>query len=378
MKKITKPFLTIIAALLIVTLILTGCSDGNTTPTTESPATPTTPTTTPTNPATPVDPIDPTPVDPNPHTGHGSGPHINNNLIPGPTTESFSTERLQTTDEQASLSGDGVAAFRIPCGYSHMAYDDPIVFPNEPGRSHLHTFFGNTLTNANSTVNSIANTGNSTCRGGTINRSSYWVPSLINTTNGAPIMPESGMFYYKTGYRGVTSGEIQAMPNGLRMISGNASATTAPPQYSSPYRFHCVTSDSSSHHSNGFSIPDCAAGEFVGVELWFPQCWDGVNLDSADHKSHLTYAENGCPSSHPVALPEITFNISWRVPEGATGADLRLSSDSYAASVPGGYSMHGDWFMGWKEDVRNAWISDCINAGRDCHAHLLGDGRAMY
>ncbi len=35
--------------------------------------------------------------------------------------------------------------------FSHFAYDDPIVYPNQRGKSHLHMFFGNTGTNAAST-----------------------------------------------------------------------------------------------------------------------------------------------------------------------------------------------------------------------------------
>ncbi len=92
-----------------------------------------------------------------------------------------------------------------------MTFDDPIVYPGQPGRSHLHTFFGNTGTNANSTASSIANTGNSTCRGGTLNRSSYWVPAMIDTRTGTPVKPTTSNFYYKTGGRAGPS-SVQPMP----------------------------------------------------------------------------------------------------------------------------------------------------------------------
>ncbi len=46
--------------------------------------------------------------------------------------------------------------------------------------------------------------------------------------------------------------------------------------------------------------------------------------------------------------------------------------------MPGGYSSHGDWFNGWKHDVCDAWIKAASQAKKDCHAHLLGDGRMMY
>jgi hypothetical protein len=32
--------------------------------------------------------------------------------------------------------------FRFLCRASHLAADDPIVYPNQPGKSHLHHFFG--------------------------------------------------------------------------------------------------------------------------------------------------------------------------------------------------------------------------------------------
>jgi Domain of unknown function (DUF1996) len=299
-------------------------------------------------------------------------PYINNALIPRRSIISFNKELVRPTTEEPTVSD--VGAFRISCSYSHMSYDDPIVFPGEPGRAHLHTFFGNTGTDAYSTASSLLTTGNSTCTGGTINRSAYWIPSLIRTTNGAPLAPTDALFYYK----GVGVPNIQPMPNGLRMIAGDARATTPPPQFSSHYRFHCERADFSSY-SYGFVIPNCPAGDSIALELWFPVCWDGVNLDSADHKSHMAYSQNSaCPTSHPVVLPQITFNVSWRVPVGATGSEYRLSSDGYPATTPGGYSMHGDWFMGWKPEVRDVWTNGCLRALRDCHAHLTGGGQEMY
>jgi hypothetical protein len=45
------------------------------------------------------------------------------------------------------------------------------------------------------------------------------------------------------------------------------------------------------------------------AQVWFPMCWDGVNLDSPDHKSHMAYptgvGNGNCPASHPVRIPGI-------------------------------------------------------------------------
>ena len=114
--------------------------------------------------------------------------------------------------------------------------------------------------------------------------------------------------------------------------------------------------------------------------IYFPQCWDGVNLDSPDHKSHMAYptAGRGCPSSHPVALPEITFNIVYPVRQANAAANWRLASDNYSSSLPAGYSAHGDWFNGWRQDILDTFVSNCDRTALDCGSHLLGDGRMIY
>ncbi len=238
-------------------------------------------------------------------------PAVNTARIPLGSTGS-AVEQARATSETPAPGG-GVGAFRTECDFSHMSFDDPIVYPGQAGRSHLHAFFGNTGTNANSTASSIANTGNSTCRGGILNRSAYWVPAMIDTRDGSPVKPQTANFYYKTGYGGVVPSSVQSMPAGLRMIAGDAKNASPGGQYQSmPFGYSCHTNSGTS--MEGRSIPNCP----TGAELWqtvnFPQCWDGVNLDSPDHKSHMAYPTGrGCPASHPVPLPEITFNIVYMI-----------------------------------------------------------------
>jgi hypothetical protein len=264
-----------------------------------------------------------------------------------------------------------IGSFRTPCFPSHVAFDDPIVFPRQPGRSHLHTFFGNTRVDANSTPASIQTTGHSTCAGGTLNRSSYWVPSVIDTRTGAPAMPEESIFYYKGGYLGVPQASIKPFPRGFRMIAGDPMRTASA---AANVRFTCHKTGAT---YTSLSEMRCAAGDDVIISVIFPQCSDGVNLDSPDHKSHVAYATwpHGCPASHPVGHPEITFQIHYRVTEAGQIAHWRLSSDNYRG--PSGYSMHGDWFEGWDPDIQRTFVERCINARMDCHAFLLGDGRAL-
>jgi len=262
---------------------------------------------------------------------------------------------------------DGVGAFRTRCDYSHMLWDDPIVYPNQPGKAHLHTFFGNTDVDAYSTQDSVRTSGNSTCRGGIANRSSYWVPALIDAA-GKPVAPEAIDVYYKSGYLGIAPTEIQTFPSGLRVIAGSAKASG--PQEHAYWGCH------QNYIGHPSTIPQCQKGDNLLMVVEFPQCWDGVNLDSADHMSHMAYPKGGkCPSTHPVAIPLISFNVLYPVRDVK---GWRLSSDMYDASKPGGYSAHGDWFEGWDSDIAKTYVENCVRKGVDCHSHLLGDGRTIF
>lgn len=64
-----------------------------------------------------------------------------------------------------------------------------------------------------------------------------------------------------------------------------------------------------------FPKKPCLGG--IRANHFFPTCWDGKNLDSPDHKSHVAYAlgafESGapCPSTHPVKIPQILYEVVW-------------------------------------------------------------------
>ena len=183
--------------------------------------------------------------------------------------------------------------------------------------------------------------------------------------------------YYKTGYNGLTPASIQSLPTGLRMIAGD-SANKTPYQWGGPTSFTCIDPATGTGPKTQTIPTTCAAGSTIWMSVMFPQCWDGVNLDSPDHKSHMAYPSGGtCPATHPVAVPEITTNILYTVKDVAAPARWRLASDSYDASLPAGYSAHADWFNGWKPQFMDTFIKNCDQPAKDCHAHLLGNGQLM-
>ena len=228
--------------------------------------------------------------------------------------QSSSDPSEQPTQHLDTTSGE----FRTHCDFSHMSFDDPIVYPGQPGRSHLHTFFGNTRTSASSTALSIAETGNSTCAGGIANRTAYWVPTVIDTKDGTPLVPEDSLWYYKNGSSGIPKASFKPMPKGLRMIAGNASASGA--AMSDHASWGCWETGG----QGGRSIPTgCPVGDSIVMNVTFPQCWNGKDLDSSDHKSHMSYAlptTGLCPASHPVVIPEISLNLKYKVHDANAAA----------------------------------------------------------
>ena len=281
----------------------------------------------------------------------------------------------------ASSAAEPSGNFRFQCEFSHLSYDDPIVYPGQPGLSHLHMFFGNTYANAVSTYESLLHTGDSTCAGGPLNRSAYWAPAMLNAA-GSVVVPDQATIYYKGGFGGRASiASIPALPAGLRMIAGFDMAN---PSKSAPLYWYCGSKgpqETIPQYST--KIVECPAGDMVIGRLGFPACWDGRNLDSPDHRSHMSYvtyngvsADGNCPASHPVHLPEYSLGIFW--PSDGNVSRWTLSSDVMPGmSHAAGTTFHSDWFGAWDLGIQQEWTTSCINLMRNCNAGELGSGRRL-
>jgi len=265
---------------------------------------------------------------------------------------------------------DHIAQFNVMCSADHYAADDPIVYPGQPGKSHMHTFYGNTSTDAASTITSLSAASPSSCgRGmGASDLSAYWVPSLIKTNpDGSTSIVKSeqtNVVYYRRAGGGTGPG-VLPFPVGLRMIAGSAMATSD--QSLSIVQWDCGGGGLESPHM--YQCPGTANAP-IHASLVFPSCWDGVHLDSADHKSHMAYpAEDGtCPADHPVSLPQITFEVDF--PGIAGGSSYHLASG-------GIYSWHGDFIANWNNQVQNALVTSCLNNPHEC-ADMNRDGNTLF
>ncbi|KAH8754705.1 hypothetical protein BGZ57DRAFT_1009383 [Hyaloscypha finlandica] len=91
------------------------------------------------------------------------------------------------------------------------------------------------------------------------------------------------------------------------------------------------------------SLPNKVGGGGIRANTTCPTCWDGVNLESADHKSHVAY-----PSSD-------SYESIYSMGDGT------------------GYGWHGDYLCGWKATVLQVAVDErCSgNARKGMKTQLL-------
>jgi hypothetical protein len=248
-----------------------------------------------------------------------------------------------TTTSLSDLVG---VNFVSVCAFSHRGPDDPIVFPGQPGRSHDHSFVGNVSTNAYSTLATLRGAATTCRRPG--DTAGYWMPTLL--VDNRPVTPAGATIYY----RRATLAAPQAFPGGLKIVAG--SALSVGTQDTRVVFWNCGIAGGVAPSS---TPPTCAntTTEALRLHVMFPSCWDGHNLDSLDHKSHMAYPNRGiCPASHPVAVPAIS--LIYRYP--TTGGPLTALASGSALTG------HADFFNAWNQDELSRLVATCLDALRHC------------
>ncbi|MGH3017662.1 MAG: DUF1996 domain-containing protein, partial [Gaiellaceae bacterium] len=138
------------------------------------------------------------------------------------------------------------------------------------------------------------------------------------------------VYYIKHTYQ-----RVESLPEGLKMVTGNAEAKKAQSKIVGAWSCGGIGG------KLRFSVlPQCTVDQALELRIHFPNCWNGKTLDSPNHKRHMAYSVNGvCPESHPTPLPTIALVLVYdSVPKRA-----RLAS--------GKYGLHADFMNGWDEDV---------------------------
>lgn len=260
----------------------------------------------------------------------------------------------------------------VNCAPLTVQRSDPILSPGQPS-GHVHAVVGSTAFSRNMTGLDSATIGNATTCDKWTDHSAYWAPNLyqINSDGTFSALPFTGMVAYYQNYTcnyNASSPGIcpenrnpAAFPEGLRMIAGDARRRTL--NLSDPWQQAVLMEVGNRGEVYGF--PKVLDSDRLSGHVRFPSCWDGVNIDSANHKDHVAYpdasmggtTEGGmCPASHPYAMINMAALFGWDI-----GNISDPSSLTFAQGDTTAYGFHGDFYMGWQDrDALQQSFANCF------------------
>jgi len=267
-------------------------------------------------------------------------------LIPACATADTDDDGADGDPDPGRIGPQGrVAQFIVECDVSHIAFDDPIVLPWQPGASHQHQFFGNVATGSDPGYERVV--GADTSCDQRLDTASYWSPTLLDA-DGRRIDAERLTAYYRPG-DGIDPAAVVAYPAGFMMIAGSSAADE--PQGRDIIAWSCGTGVLREDRP-----PACSPDSTLRLLITFPDCWDSSRLTSFGSGAHVRYSDDGCPASHPIALPQLQMAIDFSpvAPDGLT-----LSSGSID-------SAHADFWNTWDQEKLEREVAMCLNRDLVC------------
>jgi hypothetical protein len=237
------------------------------------------------------------------------------------------------------ISQERVPMLRFECSQLVVDRLDPLVNPGSVPSPHLHQIVGGNSFNASMNPSTHDLPSASSCTSCTFSEdfSNYWTAVLyFRARNGTfkrvPQFVSEGL----TGIGGITvyyipshnnQSTVTAFRPGFRMLAGDAVATSPGSARKVCHRCMPVSGDNSNLNCaapDAETLPKAMCPGGMRSIITFPTCWNGVNLDSPDHRSHITYTTLGsgdidvgptgnCPASHPVVIPQVMYEVMWDV-----------------------------------------------------------------
>ncbi|ALG12908.1 DUF1996 domain-containing protein [Kibdelosporangium phytohabitans] len=162
-------------------------------------------------------------------------------------------------------------------------------------------------------------------------------------------------------FRGSPNSKVKAMPKFMRILTGDAKVSTNGPKNARKV-WTC----------SGFEnkvlldkYPICPQGSQVMRIHDFPSCWDGKNIDSANHRDHIIHREaNGTCKRGFTPVPELRISLTYNI-----SRDVQLKRqytlDSFAQEKNNPASDHNDFANVMSECIMFRLVK-CINSGKRC------------
>ncbi|MFJ1969679.1 DUF1996 domain-containing protein [Streptomyces sp. NPDC087903] len=291
---------------------------------------------------------------------------------------------VQPNAQAPNAQSDGsTGTFTTQCGVNENGLfnsDNVIVAPGVGnGAHHFHDYVGNQANSAFASDDDLAN-GDTSCEDEGDKSTYYWpVLRLQNGTQEQDANAPGGGTEGNAGeivtpkevtltFVGNPRSKVTAMPRLLRIITGDAKAFV-----------NGTANANASWSCTGFEdrqlkdkYPLCPQGSDVVRTFKFQSCWDGRNIDSANHRTHVAFAQaDGSCAAGFQAIPQLAQRIVYDVDapslqDGGRTTPL-FAVDSFPEQLHKPVTDHGDFINVFDEDLMGQLV-DCINEGRDCGA----------
>lgn len=292
----------------------------------------------------------------------------------GPAPEDFVdiTDVQPNVPEEQAGRGASTGTFTTECGRNENGLFNPdnvIVAPGvSNGAHHMHDYVGNQGNDAFASDEDLANADTSCVNQD--DKSSYFWPvlRLQNGQNerdadqpgggqdgnvGQILTPSS----VTLSFEGNAQDRVSQMPRFLRVITGDAKAFTGGTENAN-----------ASWSCTGFEdrqltdkYPICPDGSEVVRTFRFQSCWDGQNTDSANHRTHVAFADrDGRCQDGFQPIPQMVQRLTYDVPSGPG-----FAVDSFPEQLHKPVTDHSD-FINVMSDGLMKRVTNCINSGRDC------------
>jgi hypothetical protein len=281
-----------------------------------------------------------------------------------------------------AANGDGgsTGSFTTNCGTNsndNHNSDNVIVAPGvSNGAQHVHDYVGNQDNTAFASDEDLA-AADTTCQNQG-DKSSYFWP-VLRLQDGSQDFDQNNPGGGQDGnvgkivepaeaqlkFVGNRTSDVVAMPKALRIITGDAKSFT-----------NGLNNANTSWSCTGFEdrqvtdkYPVCPEGSSVVRTSNFQSCWDGQNIDSANHRTHVDFVEaDGSCSNGFKAIPQLQVRLVYDVPAPQIEngqVQNPFAVDSFPEQLHKAITDHNDFINFFDENVMNEMVQ-CINNGEDC------------
>ncbi|MER6983105.1 DUF1996 domain-containing protein [Streptomyces carpinensis] len=302
----------------------------------------------------------------------------------GPSADDFVDITKVQPNVQAKPRRTGNAStgsFTTRCGVNankNHNTDNVIVAPGVTnGAHHLHDYVGNQKVNAFSSNDTFLQGGTS-CQNKNDLSAYYW--PVVRVQDGTQDFDQNADGGGKEGnvgkiltprvaqikYVGSPTGKVVAMPQFLRIITGDAKAFTNGPANANAH-WSCTGFENKVQLTDKYPI--CPQGSQVVRTFAFQSCWDGQNIDSANHRTHVAFADAGgnCQNGFK-AIPQLTMRLVYDVPPPQIQngqVKNAYAVDGFPEQLHKPITDHDDFISVTTGNLANK-IANCVNSGRRC------------